>query len=395
MVHSLEAEGATLANSLEEPFTSFLADLEAIGVEPAKGGGESYAIVAARSNPRWWLLPLGNRQAAAAGLDMFQPVTFSAGLAKSWSQLMARFGPHSFVGTERITLKGRPDVGTGFGGEATTFAYFTGTSGPHRKTAIQVMDCRGRILGYAKLSRREPVRKFIDREAEFLERIAGLGLVSAVIPEVLVKRSSASYSLLVTDAVREERSKAAMPFGEKHLSFLRELHAATCHQGAQGLVAGLKKDVVSIKASLAPDWSQRFLHAFSALEPKAPQMLVSLAHGDFTPWNCFELDSKLYVFDWEYAALSYPTGYDQLHFQIATSRRSSLEELLDDLECDLAREWFGGQVAAARLAMLLSLVIHAVFYFRRSHDAGDQCLDFEGEQFRGQLIDYLLERLSK
>lgn len=392
MVHLTEAEGATPANSLEEPFTSFLADLEVIGVKPAQGGGESYAIVAARSNPRWWLLPLGNRQSASAGLDMFQPVTFSAGLAKSWTQMMARFGPHSFVGTERITLKGRPDIGSDFGGEAESFAYFTGTSGPHRKTAIQVMDCRGRILGYAKISRREPVRKFIDREAEFLERIAGFGLVSAVIPKVLVKRSSASYSLLVTDAAREERSKVAMPFGEKHLSFLRELHSASYHQGSQGLLAELKKDLASIEAALAPDWSQRFQHALSLLGCKAPQMLVSLAHGDFTPWNCFELNSKLYVFDWEYAALSYPVGYDHLHFRLATSQKRSSRELPNGLEGDLAREWFDGEMLTARPAILLSLVVHAMFYFKRSFAAGEQRIGFEDEPYRAGLIDHLLEK---
>ncbi|MCA0911028.1 phosphotransferase [Qipengyuania gaetbuli] len=326
---------------------------------------------------------------------MLQPVNWSSGLAKSWSQLMALFGPRSFVGPERINLKGQPDIGTDFGGEAESFAYFTGTSGPHRKSTIQVMDCHGRILGYAKLSRREPVRKFIDREAKLLERIAGLGLVSAVAPEVLVKRSSDSYSLLVTDAAREKRSKAAMPFGDKHLRFLRELHSVTVHEGAQSLLARLKEDVASIEASLDSRWIQRFRHASSTLGSKAPHMLVSLAHGDFTPWNCFELNSKLYVFDWEYAALNYPLGYDQLHFQIAAAQGHSPAKFLNEIQCIIARDWFGGEVAAARLAILLSLVIHAVFYFRRSHDAGDQRLEFEGEQFRGQLIDSLLVRMPK
>ena len=392
MVHLHKVEGATPANNLEEPFTSFLADLKAIGVRPSQGSGERYAIVAARSNPRWWLLPLSNRRAASAGLDMLQPVTLSARLAKSWTQLMARFGSQSLVGTKRINLEGRPDIGTDFGGEADSFAYFTGTSGPHRKTAIQIMNCGGHILGYAKLSRGEPVRKFIDSEAKFLERIAGLGLASTITPEVLVKRSSDSYSFLVTDAAQEKRSQAAMPFGEKHLSFLRELHSATSHEGAQGLLAGLKKDVASIKGSLGPDWSQRFKHALSLLDPKAPQMLVSLAHGDFTPWNCFELNSKLYVFDWEYAALSYPVGYDHLHFRLATSRKQSSRELANELEGDLAHEWFDGEMLTARSAILLSLVMHAVFYFKRSFAAGEQPVGFEDESYRAGLIDQLLEK---
>ena len=42
-------------------------------------------------------------------------------------------------------------------------------------------------------------------------------------------------------------------------------------------------------------------------------------HGDFTPWNMFVEKGKLFVFDFEYAALSYPAGLDRYHFFTQTA----------------------------------------------------------------------------
>ena len=80
------------------PFVAFLDDLGSLGIEPVAQGGQSYAVIAARSNQRWWLIPLDNRRAAAAGLEMMQPVTPVARMAKAGARAVARFGPHVLLG---------------------------------------------------------------------------------------------------------------------------------------------------------------------------------------------------------------------------------------------------------------------------------------------------------
>ena len=42
-------------------------------------------------------------------------------------------------------------------------------------------------------------------------------------------------------------------------------------------------------------------------------------HGDFTPWNMFVEGGELFVFDWEYAGMSYPEGLDRYHFWMQTA----------------------------------------------------------------------------
>lgn len=378
---------------MTDPFSEFLLDLKVVGVEPSESVGCRFALVKARSNARWWLLPLDHRRAASAGLEMLQPVTLTATIAKAWTQAMSRFGPRRLIARQTILLDGKPDLGAQFNNELLEFAYFTGTAGPHRKTSIQIMDRDARILGYAKLSREGPVAKFIDGEVDFLKEIDQLRLKSAKVPEVLASRRSKKYSLLVTDTTSERRTNPVQAFGLKHLKFLNEVQGLTSQRGAEALCARLLNDVTVLRSYLSADWEKRLRHAISLLERYAPDMKVSYAHGDLTPWNCFETSYGLYVFDWEYGARNYPIGYDHLHFLISTCQRIKSEELVEYLERQLAPVWFGNDRRLTRTAMLLSLAIHAIFYLQRSHDAGDQSLRFDGEQLRGGLIDALTQRL--
>ena len=41
---------------------------------------------------------------------------------------------------------------------------------------------------------------------------------------------------------------------------------------------------------------------------------VSVSHGDFTPWNMYCDDQRLYVYDWEMARNGIPMLFDLFHF---------------------------------------------------------------------------------
>jgi thymidylate kinase len=46
-------------------------------------------------------------------------------------------------------------------------------------------------------------------------------------------------------------------------------------------------------------------------------VVVSLAHGDFTPWNMFKTNNqKLFIYDWELASENYPYAFDAFHYII-------------------------------------------------------------------------------
>ena len=56
-------------------------------------------------------------------------------------------------------------------------------------------------------------------------------------------------------------------------------------------------------------------------------------HGDFAPWNMKEVNNRLFLFDWEYAAFEASPGWDLFHFLI---------------QCMLLlKKWHAGQIHAA------------------------------------------------
>ena len=48
-------------------------------------------------------------------------------------------------------------------------------------------------------------------------------------------------------------------------------------------------------------------------------VIFSAYHADFTPWNMFVENGHLFVFDWEYARMTYPPMLDRYHFFTQTA----------------------------------------------------------------------------
>ncbi|WP_323039890.1 hypothetical protein [Gemmobacter sp.] len=369
-------------------FSAFLDDLAVLGVTPVAQGGQRYAVIAARSNPRWWLLPIDNRRAAAAGLQMLQPVTRSARIAKTIACGVARCGPHSLLGRRQLRLLSLPDLDGAFGNRMAHVALFTGTNGPHRKTAIQVMDAQGMILGYAKLSRDPAVRSYIRNEAVILRSLAGLALESCEIPMVLAERDGNDLSLLVTDSLKNSDHTAPLEIKSYHLRFFQEMAIKTGQVGAAATLDRLEADISLL--NVAHDWRTRLQRGLDMLRPEACMIRIGLAHGDFTPWNTFVQSGKLYIFDWEYANPAYPLGYDLIHFRLATLSSDAQRSAGPALIKELRSNFYNGDKAAARRALALSLILHAVFYLRRLMAANAPVDDWADGPTRAAMIDDVL-----
>jgi thiamine kinase-like enzyme len=372
------------------PFDAFLNDLGCLGIEPVAQGGQRYAVIAARSNLRWWLLPLDSRPAAAAGLDMLQPVTGAAKLAKMAARGLALLGPHALLGCGHLRLSRLPDLDETFDGRATHMAFFTGTDGPHRKTSMQIMDIDGAILGYAKMSRALHLRPYLRNEANVLTRLKELGLTSVDVPTVQVIHDDDEMTLLITDSLKSSSHSVPLHPGIEHLFFLNELRAKTERLGAGEVLDGLERRMVELASVGGTDWTKRIASVTALLRPVQDQIPVCLAHGDFTPWNTFLQDGRLYVFDWEYANLAWPVGFDLAHFILATIPPDQQPDSLADLLSKISHEHFSGNKAAAWRSLILSLSCHAVFYLRRLLEAESSMSDWIEGPTRAVMLDRLL-----
>ncbi len=374
----------------KESFQAFLADIRALGVEQVAVGGQRYAIVSARSNLRWWLIPLEESCAAAAGFEMLQPVTRSASAAKILARCLARFGLYRFLRPHQFRVSGLPDILGAFDGRAAHVAYFTGTDGPHRKTAMQVMDSKGEILGYGKFSRASHVRPYLRHEAKILGQVAGLDLKSANVPSVVVMRDEGNFTFLITDSTKSAAHVTSIVLGAKQIAFLKELRTKTARRGADKPLEKLFQRVKSMDPLIGKDWTERLLRVYYSLYPVVKAIPVCLAHGDFTPWNTFEQGGRLYVFDWEYADVALPVGFDLAHFQLATMSPGLQIESIPALTQALAETHFDGDSRAARRALLLSLACHASFYLNRLGEVHSPLATWTEGPMRAEMIDRLL-----
>jgi Phosphotransferase enzyme family len=373
-----------------EAFGEFLGDLATLGVVPVSGGGRPYGLLKARSNDRWWVIPTGGGRSSAAAMAMFQPVSLAASLVKLGMQAAARLGFSRGWSVGRLSFAGLPDLPGEVPNGFAHCAYFTGTSGPHRKTAIQLMARDGGILGYAKVSRRELVKPYLAREAQMLRRVGRLALSTAATPAVLGFESGSDGrpAVLVTDSRKTIGARSSARPGPAHLRFLREIACRTGAIGAcdahQSLVT-LSRDI-----RLPPHWRDRLFIGAKISAPHAETLPVALAHGDFTPWNSVLLKHCLYVFDWEYASENWPLGYDLVHYVLATSKVKSAALTISGLNEVVAATFPELDVETAKICVLISLLLHAVFYLRRQFDCSGSVDGWADCERRGHLIDACL-----
>ncbi len=219
-----------------------------------------------------------------------------------------------------------------------SFAIFTGTKGGNRKAVIAAgkgkrpdfflkvpLTCAAQ-----KLVRNETVclleLESLSHQYWVLPRARSIGdslQLTNVQPEYL--HSKTDLSPLHYDAINEfwsNSEKQPLASTISYQSLEGSLNTLDVLAGHPDLDAGR---VAAVKKVLLEEWQ--------GLSPYA-EWRVSLAHGDFTPWNMYTTDSRLHVFDWELARYE-PLGYDLFHFVLQSGcliHRSSASQILDRVE---------------------------------------------------------------
>lgn len=382
-----DALAAPLSNSAS--FRAFLDDIACLGVVPSVAGADemAFGLFRARSNDRYWIVPLTPRGVTRAGFGMLQPVTRFADLAKRAALLAIGLRIDAFWARQRLYMSDLPALPVEFPEAVGTVSYFTGTDGPHRKTAIQFMTRTGEIIGYAKLTRKREIARYLSVEAKALDRVGQMKLKSAGTPRLLGEGVADGASWIVTDSRRGKKTRIRTGLEPMHVAFVRELVARTKSSDGTETLANM---LVQSAADADAEWSQRFLRTNAFLDCWKDSIETSFAHGDFTPWNCFSDEVGLYVFDWEYSRDAAPVGFDLMHFLLShPTRMPAPEENAKVLE-NLSEIHFDGDMERARRHYLLALMTHASFYQNRQIRVGAAANGW-GDAYRyARLVDAML-----
>ena len=283
---------------------------------------------------RAYLIPLDSRKVASRGLDVFNPQSLKARLAKGLIGTGLRLGLGRRL-LPQVQLVARNGTG-GDESNALLLEYFKdvlarddlsiavslGTPGPHRKPVLLVLTGEGKAIAYVKLGSNPATNALIEREANVLERLANRSFRGFTVPHVIhTGWWNGRYMCMQSAPEGKTRSPSSF-LASQYLDILREL-ASTYLQWMPLEDSGLWKDlmrcldespdgycrsVLERGVRRAEDWS------------RGARLPFYFSHGDFVPWNIKLNGNKIFVFDWEYAQQTGLPGRDVFHYIFQTMR---------------------------------------------------------------------------
>ena len=202
------------------------------------------------------------------------------------------------------------------------FAVFCGTPCVHQKLTIQLSsgDC---ILGYCKVTDSKEVAELFRRENIILGKLDKDGLLN--VPKILyVGEWQNGVHMLLQTTQKTNRSQVIHEWGQLHDDFLRDMAAKTkqCLFFEETDYCRTLNELSSHLDWLPTDVDKVLVRkALVKVFKKNEHKMVEYGayHADFTPWNMFEEQGKLFVFDWEYSQMTYPPMLDRYHFFTQTA----------------------------------------------------------------------------
>jgi Phosphotransferase enzyme family len=265
-----------------------------------------------------WLLPADRPVLRRAGIGgLYQPNSLR-GRALSAS-IGAGVLPGEEVRLEDDALaRLEAMLAPGVGAREVRLAFYLGVPAPHRKVTAQVLDPDGRTLAYAKIATSPLARAAVEGERRALLRLSESADLRGAVPEVLAslqwhggtvllvtmgpprpgpRRLSSVHLRFCTQVFRSFRME--LTFEESPMwTHMCEIWRRLQHNSPETLPTNLGSALERLHDELGP-----------------ASMPLSLAHGDFAPWNTRLGPRALFVFDWERASEGMSPLYDVFNFQ--------------------------------------------------------------------------------
>lgn len=334
-----------------------------------------------------WFIP---RKGTSAGLELYQPSGWKGKMVKrllplfSWIPFLLRF-LHIDVVKIDIPLEVRREIEQVFGVKDFLFSVFMGTPCAHQKVTIQVYTKEGDILGYCKLTDNPEVWTNFQKEYRLLNELKAKG-INEIPAGLSCQEIKKGEYLFIQSTVKTRHSQYPHEWCGIHEQFMRELYDKTCREMVYEQTdfyrqIKLLEERLDWLGGMRPIIEETVKYVNSLFQGK--DIKVSTYHADFTPWNMFVENGRLFVFDWEYAQMTCPPGLDRFHFFVQTEifeKRHGIEEIWQSfLQTSLKKQSF-----------LEYLLLNMAIYISRENEESikHQCDSFE---LWTNLIDKILK----
>ena len=288
-----------------------------------KGEGERFYRFA-NADGKVWIMPARNIRTA---MELYQPSGRNGILLKRCFPLLHRMAwvrRKIHVETFRCCLTDelRLVLENAFHTNGLEFSLFCGTPCVHQKITMQISQGQ-RILGYCKISDKHEIASLFDKEAALLNDLHARGVKN--IPTGLYCGCLGDGTKLFVQSTSKSLGSAVVhEWKDLHDRFLARLQELT-QQKLKFEDSDYFKTLKAFERHY--DWlpaevdKQLMREAIEATcyRWRGKEVVFSACHADFTPWNMFVEKGKLFVFDWEYAQMTYPPMLDKYHFFTQTA----------------------------------------------------------------------------
>lgn len=378
-----------------------LEDFSAVVVlNPARGVASSleergfrhilrFAALPSLDNPRI-LVPLGNRLAAAASLDLLAPYRPTARLKKVALAGLARFGGAWRAGDGLLLARRQVSGLESYlqeltGHETLHLALAPGSAGEFRKLTARLMRDDGSALGFAKIGWTASACDAIGRECRMLDHLAAYPELRGRVPSLLDAAWIDGQFVSVQSSGGAKVSGSA--YGPRHHAFLKTLASASARRmrfSDSAMWRSIKDSYESLAPRLATPNRMLLKRVSDEVEVALGdrELDLSIAHRDFGPWNVRLLSTgEIFVFDWETAQPEMVPAYDFFDFHSRAhvlSGKQAHPEQLARLWLARCRQWHpeleASDVPAFFLAYLLDRALSRSRYVLWRDDGGHDAM---------------------
>lgn len=288
-----------------------------------KEGEDSPFLTFSNADGKQWIMPAENMSTA---MNLYQPSGIKGKAMKVLFPMLHGIGlVQKVVHATKSNLVLAPHLKDAlcrwFGVNDLEFALFCGTLCVHQKLTMQISQGK-RILGYAKFTDNEEIGSIFDREKDTLNYLWQRGIET--IPQCLYSGEwEQSIKLFVQTTTKTKLSTTDHCWDKRESAFIEELHKKTVQrlpfeetefyrdlcflcEEVNRLQEIDSKPIMTGISKVLNDYTQK-------------EVDFSFYHADFTPWNIYVENGRLYAFDFEYAKRTYPPYLDYFHFFTQTA----------------------------------------------------------------------------
>jgi hypothetical protein len=302
-------------------------------MEPESGGPwRAYKAYPSRRKVRW-LFPADDPVMRRAGLKgFFEPSSLRGRILKGLVDSGALRGGKVWL-QEGALASLEAALAQTLGEPQIRVAFYVGVPAPHRKATAQVLTPAGETLAYAKIATSALAQAAVEVEWRTLLQLSKSANLRGKVPEVLSWFEwRGGKVLFITSGPTRPGPRH---LSREHVSFCESVFLSQAEENVFGespMWARMSELWLRLKSGLPEPFHARLGLALEQLRSElGPVSLpLSLAHGDFAPWNTRLAPRSLFVFDWERAAEGVIPLYDIFNFQAFQAalykRRSSLPD---------------------------------------------------------------------